>query len=64
VKIGLKIDSMEQHETALGNFGTEGKNERGKQLLRFLLENGQYQMNSFSPRKNTNKGFRKAQTEK
>ena len=55
---------MEQHETALGNFGTEGKNERGKQLLRFLLENGQYQMNSFSPRKNTNKGFRKAQTEK
>ena len=38
-KIDLKTDSM---ETALRNFETEGKNERGKQLLEFLLENGQY----------------------
>lgn len=31
----------------MGNFGSEGRNERGETLLSFLLENNLYQMNNF-----------------
>lgn len=43
-KMGTKVA---EEETALGNFGTPGRNERGETLLTYLLQNNLYQMNSF-----------------
>lgn len=42
-KIGIKIDPS---ETALGNFGSAGRNDRGKTRLNFLLEKNLFLMNS------------------
>ncbi|XP_045466606.1 craniofacial development protein 2-like [Harmonia axyridis] len=43
-KVGLKSSDL---ETALGSFGSEGRNDRGEMLLGFLLQNNLFLMNSF-----------------
>ncbi|XP_044760798.1 craniofacial development protein 2-like [Coccinella septempunctata] len=43
-KIGTNMDPS---ETALGNFGSPGRNDRGNTLLNFLLEKNLFLMNSF-----------------
>ncbi|XP_044759008.1 craniofacial development protein 2-like [Coccinella septempunctata] len=43
-KVGLKSNNS---ETALGGFGSEGRNDRGEMLLGFLLQNNLFLMNSF-----------------
>lgn len=40
-KLGLKSD---ESETSLGNFGSDGRNERGETMLSFLLQNNLFQM--------------------
>lgn len=47
-KIGMKENDT---ETALGKFGSEGRNDRGETLLGYLLQNNLYDMNSFFQKK-------------
>ncbi|XP_045460954.1 uncharacterized protein LOC123671253 [Harmonia axyridis] len=47
-KMGTRSDVA---EFSLGNYGLEGRNDRGETLLGFLLQNNLFQMNSFFPKR-------------
>lgn len=44
LKIGIKTGIS---ETSLVKFGNPGRNQRGEELLKYLLDNNRLEMNSF-----------------